>query len=179
MSKFCPKTSGRVARLYYKTGTGDGAEMTNTASLVEITEAKDITLTINGDESVSEDRGTVFKEYQKGNIELGITFDMVYRNGSVNAKFIKDMILESPACAYQFWLIYGDVSELISGAGSTSEVDAYVIGCQVFTDDMSFPLNGETVKSVTLKPSYFRDTIDDVDVPPQFIDVGDIVADVS
>lgn len=140
-TEFCSTTSGRAAKLYVNNGT------VPVPVWVEITEARDLSLPFGAEKFDDPDRGSFFKLFDAGQIETQITGSITYRQGSVNAKTIRDLLLNG--CAKEFALVSGDITQ--------TGVEGLRGGMKVFQNDMNYPLNDGMTVDIDLSPCYFED----------------------
>lgn len=145
MTTFCDKSSaGRKAKLYRNTGT------VPIPVWEEFTEARDLSLPMSADKFDDPSRGSIFKLFDQGQVETGISFQLTYREGSLQCKAIRDLILSG--CAEEF--------AIMSGPIATAGSEGLRGGMKVFTNDTSFPIADGSTVDVELAPCYFEDAGD-------------------
>ena len=135
-------TAGRKAKLYRNTATNASP------TWVEILEARDVDITRAADQVEESDRGSDYKKYDDGQIELAITFNMTYRNGNANCDYLRDALLNGTA--FEVAAMDGDVAT----SGSTGP---RFFG-KVFQVNKSEPLADGQTYDLEIRPTYHEES---------------------
>ena len=133
--------SGKKGKLYRNTGTNAAPV------LVEIKEARDVDFPMAPDKIDDSDRGSDFKKYTEGLIDLAINAKLTYRNGNANCAAIRDALMAGTVVEY---LVLDGPSDVSGSAG------VRFFG-KVFTNNMSQPLtDGQTV-DIEIAPAHHEE----------------------
>lgn len=126
---------------------------------VEITEARDADIPFSPDKYEESDRGSIFKLYEAGQIELGINYNMTLRAGNVNCAHIRNSIFDDSTTEYL--ALFGDITE----SGSFG----FRFFGKTFKGDHTQPLNDGDTITVEHAPTYHEEA--GVQVTPTIYDV--------
>ena len=133
--------SGRKGKLYRNTGTHAAPV------LVEIPEARDVDFPMAPDKIDDSDRGSDFKKYTDGQIDLAINAKLTYRNGNANCTAIRNALLN------------GTIIEFfaLDGPSDVTGSEGIRFFGKVFTNNMNQPLtDGQTV-DIEIAPAYYEE----------------------
>ncbi len=129
---------GFDAKLYLNTGSYASP------TWVEITEARDVSAPLDVNEVDNSDRGSKFKKYDAGQLDLSLTFNMTYRNGNTNFATLQTAVLGRSSLEFA----------VMDGAIATSGSEGWRMTCVVLSQGLQQPLaDGQTV-DVSAKPTY-------------------------
>ena len=114
---------------------------------VVIPEVRDLDIPFSADSFEDSDRGSIFKMYDQGLIELGATYAMTFRVGNANCNHIRTEILTCGTTEYL--ALYGEIT--VTGSAG------FRFYAGTFKGDLKQPLaDGQTV-DVEHKPKYFEE----------------------
>ncbi len=128
---------GFDGKLYYNTGT-DAAP-----TWVEITNARDVTTSASADNPEISDRGSKFKKYCAGMLDLETTVTLSYHNGDTVIAALRDKFLAREAV---------QIAVLDGPEGETGS-EGFVYYAHVTGNDFEQPLNDGMTVSVTFVPA--------------------------
>lgn len=145
--------SGRKGKLYRNTGTNA------VPVLVEITEARDVDFPMASDKIDDSDRGSDFKKYTDGQIDLAINAKLTYRNGNANCTALRNAVLAGTVI--EFFALDG--SSAVTGSAGVRFFG------KVFSNNMQQPLSDGQTVDIEIAPAYHEES--SVVVQPSWYEV--------
>ena len=134
-------SAGKKGKLNRNTGTNASPVW------VEVKEARDVDITRAADQVEESDRGSNYKKYDDGLIDLGISFNMTYRNGNANCQALITAMHAGTSIEYA--AMDGDIAT----SGSTGP---RFFG-KVFQVNKSEPLTDGQTLQLEIKPTYHEE----------------------
>ena len=141
---------GFDGKMYYNTGTNA------LATWVEITNARDVSTTASADAAETSDRGSQFKNYCQGMIDLETTTTLTYHNGDTVIEYLRDKFLNREFV--QIAVLDGDVE--------TSGTEGFVYFAHVTSNDFDQAMSEGMTVSITFKPAFVKES--GVAIPPRW-----------
>ena len=131
---------GFDGKLYY-----NDADLTTTApNFVEILNCRDVTTTASSDASDSSDRGSFYKNFIQGMIDLETTTTLTYRNADTTVEYFQNL----------FETRGTTILRVLDGDNATTGTQGYEFGCFVASLDFEQTLNDSMTFNITFKPTY-------------------------
>ena len=118
-------------------------------TFVEMTNARDVTTTASSDASDASDRGSFYKNFIQGMIDLETSTTLTYRTGD-------------PAIAYFQGLFENrgtTIIQVLDGPNDVAGSEGYQYGCFVASLDFEQNLNDSMTFNMTFKPTYVEDSL--------------------
>lgn len=131
-------SSGYLPKLYINTATYASPTWS------EISEARDLSMPLALGEVDASDRGSTFKKYDAGLIDMSIEWEMTYRNGNANFAALQTHVLARTTV--EIAIVDDDIA--------TSGTEGFRIPCKLFSQSFNFPLEDGMTVSMKAMPTY-------------------------
>ena len=134
--------AGKRCKAYRNTGTDA------TPVWVEMGEIRDLDITRAPDQTDDSQRGSNYKKYDDGLIELEVSGELNYRNGNANCDYIRDAL--NAGTVFQIAAMDGAIT--VSGQTGPRYF------CKVFQANKSEPLTDGQRVGILFKPAYHEES---------------------
>ena len=145
--------TGFDGKVYINTG----ADYEN-PTWTEIPMVKAVSISSSSDKIDDTDRGSVFKKFCAGQMDLECTMNLSYRAGNATLKLLRDAHLERTSKDFM----------VLDGPESTTGSEGFRFTAKVFSHDWDQPMTDIMSVDVTLAPTYAEDTNGD-EIEPAWI----------